>query len=288
MWWCSEPAGVLPLGAVTVSDAATLYVATTGSDSQPGTAEQPFRTVRRGASSLRAGDTLIVQAGTYAENLSNAFPSGLSWSQPVTVRAAPGATVTLTPSAKTDVFVAFVGSQYQYIVIEGFVLDGQKLAGEVFHIGAGAHHIRLTNSEVKNGKNHGIHVSPGQRAAGDTWGCCNEFLDLDVHDNGWARNQHGIYMATSNNLIERSRFHHNSGYGVHIYCTFGGVNKNIVRSSDVYENNVAGNAAGLILSSGSGHQAYNNLIWGNVGGIVLSSAGARWPTIPLCITRNIH
>jgi hypothetical protein len=190
--------------------------------------------VRRGARSLRAGDTLIVQAGTYAENLNNAFPSGLSWSQLVTVRAAQGATVTLIPSAKTDVFVAFVGSQYQYIVIDGFVIDGKNLVGAAVLIGEGAHHIRLTNCEVKHANGQGISVMPGQRAAGDTWGCCNEFLNLDVHDNGLARNQHGIYVATSNNLIERSRFHHNAGYGVHIYSSFGGVNKNTVRYNNTF------------------------------------------------------
>src|SRR5262245_36268045 len=109
------------LGSVRASEAATFYVATTGSDKHPGTAEQPFRTVRGGARGLSAGDTLIVQAGTYAEDLNNAFPSGLSWSQPVTIRAAPGATVTLTPLAQMDVFVAFVGAQYQYIALEGFI-----------------------------------------------------------------------------------------------------------------------------------------------------------------------
>jgi hypothetical protein len=267
---------VLPLGAVRPSDAATFYVATSGSDSQPGTAAQPFRTLRRGASSLRAGDTLIVQAGTYAESLVNVFPSGLSWSQPVTVRAAPGATVTLTPPAQTDVFLAFIGDKYHHIVIDGFVIDGQNRVGSTVNIGEGAHHIRLTNCEVKRAKSHGIHVTPGQRAAGDTWGCCNEFLNLDVHDNGLsARNQHGIYLSTSNNLIERSRIYRNGGYGVHVYSSFGGVYKNIVRSSDVYDNNVAGNAAGMILASGGGHQAYNNLIWNNTSGIIVNTTGVQ-------------
>jgi hypothetical protein len=156
------------------------------------------------------------------------------------------------------------------------VIDGQNLVGSTINIGEGAHHIRITNCEVKRANSHGIHVTPGQRAAGDTWGCCNEFLNLDVHDNGLsARNQHGIYLSTSNNLIERSRIYRHGGYGVHVYSSFGGVNKNIIRYSKVYDNNVAGNIAGLILGSGSDHQAYNNLIWNNASGILINSWGAH-------------
>src|SRR5262249_57275556 len=52
------------------SEAATYYVDTNGSDSNPGTEEQPFQTLSTGVLVLSPGDTLYVKNGTYtAEGL---------------------------------------------------------------------------------------------------------------------------------------------------------------------------------------------------------------------------
>jgi predicted outer membrane repeat protein len=55
--------------ASSVANAATLYVATTGSDANPGTEAQPFRTIAQGVAVAATGDTVQVAAGTYAENV---------------------------------------------------------------------------------------------------------------------------------------------------------------------------------------------------------------------------
>jgi MYXO-CTERM domain-containing protein len=48
------------------SFARDYYVATTGNDSNPGTIDQPFATVQRGASVAVAGDTVYIRGGVYA------------------------------------------------------------------------------------------------------------------------------------------------------------------------------------------------------------------------------
>jgi hypothetical protein len=45
---------------------ATEYYAPTGSDSNPGTIDQPFGTVQKGADTAAAGDTVYLRGGTYA------------------------------------------------------------------------------------------------------------------------------------------------------------------------------------------------------------------------------
>src|SRR5262245_48007299 len=45
--------------------AADYYVATTGSDSNPGTLAQPFATLQRGHTAAAAGDTVYIRGGTY-------------------------------------------------------------------------------------------------------------------------------------------------------------------------------------------------------------------------------
>ncbi len=48
-----------------------LYVATWGRDTNPGTAAAPFRTVAKGLSTVRAGQTLFVRGGSYYENITS-------------------------------------------------------------------------------------------------------------------------------------------------------------------------------------------------------------------------
>ena len=49
----------------TPSEAATYFVARTGSDDSEGSFSQPFRTLQKAASVVRAGDTVQVRAGRY-------------------------------------------------------------------------------------------------------------------------------------------------------------------------------------------------------------------------------
>jgi hypothetical protein len=44
----------------------TYYVATNGSDSNPGTLAQPWLTIQHAANAAVAGDTVTVEPGTYA------------------------------------------------------------------------------------------------------------------------------------------------------------------------------------------------------------------------------
>ena len=82
------------------AEAVTYYTATDGNESNSGSEASPFRTINKGVSGLKPGDTLYIKSGTYAEALRNAIPGGTSWSNPVTVAAMPGHTVTLRPSGQ--------------------------------------------------------------------------------------------------------------------------------------------------------------------------------------------
>lgn len=51
------------------ADPRTYYVAVNGSDRNPGTRKAPFRTITKGLTTLRAGDTLFIRGGTYTEHV---------------------------------------------------------------------------------------------------------------------------------------------------------------------------------------------------------------------------
>jgi len=60
---------VLVAGVNSNAVAATYYVSPSGSDSNPGTSAQPWRTVQKAANAAAAGDTVMVKAGTYYERV---------------------------------------------------------------------------------------------------------------------------------------------------------------------------------------------------------------------------
>jgi len=238
-------------------DAATRYTATMGSDTNPGTEASPFRTVKKGVSGLKPGDTLYVKSGTYAEGLDN-IPGGSSWSVPVTIAVYPGDSVTLKPPAGTARVLHFQGAAKQYISIEGFTLDAANVTYDAVKITSSssgiAHHIRLRNCEVRNAPQSGILVSLGSQY--------NEFFNLNVHDNGSSSFHAGLYIQGSYTVLESSAVYDNQG-GVQFWYDGGGVHHNVARNNKIYDNPFYG----LVLAKGQGNIAYNNLIWGNKDGL---------------------
>src|SRR5262245_21427156 len=67
---------------------ATYTVSTQGSDNNPGTAQNPWRTIQKAANTAIAGDTVLVQAGTYVERVT--FPKSGSASDPITFTGVRG------------------------------------------------------------------------------------------------------------------------------------------------------------------------------------------------------
>ena len=251
--------GLVVIGSMVTAQlciGATYYVATNGSDADHGTEGQPFRTISHAVSVLNPGDTLYVKKGTYTGSSQLLrIPSGSSWSAPVTIAAYAGDQPIIIPEPGSSALTV-VGNQY--IVIDGFIIDGAGGSDGV-SITDHAHHIRIKNSEIKNARGSGV----------STGGDDNEFINLRVHDNGTSDFDHGFYIYSSNNLIEDCEIYNNAGWGVHIYSSSKGtVNHNIVSNNQIHNNaRAGGRGPGIILSSGTGNTAYNNVIWENNGGI---------------------
>ena len=125
----STPAAVLAVTAVTTGSGNSLYVSPTGSDSNPGTIASPWLTIQHAASTVAAGSTVYVEAGTYIESI-NVTVSGTS-SAPITFIGENGAIVSgtgLTPSTSQTQGLWNIGSatpagiDVSYITIQGFTI----------------------------------------------------------------------------------------------------------------------------------------------------------------------
>jgi hypothetical protein len=249
------------------SGGPALYVDPAGSDSNPGTLEEPFRTVARGASMLSPGSTLYVGAGTYAERLIDVIPSGTSWTIPVTVRALDPANrpVIEAPagSGGAEGLVKFSGRHY--IILDGLVLDGKNLISTVVYLSSGSGYIRLANGEIRNSVHSGIF--DGFEPSNCTTCGHNEFINLEVHHNGDPNSSlgyHGFYVQTSDNLIDGCDAHHNVGLGIQLYHEGAyTVHRNLIRNNRIHDNG----KTGLLIGWGDANVAYNNLVWMNADGI---------------------
>jgi parallel beta-helix repeat protein len=264
------------------SEAATYYVAKTGSNSNTCTQAQslatPKLTIVSGVTCLAPGDTLHIRAGTYAEFIST-IPGGTSWSAPVTVAGYPEETVTLTPSGSNPI-VHFGGQGFaqRYIILDNLVLDG--LAGYTMGNPAstGAHgvfidgvfsradHIRVQNSEIKRTRLSGIFT--GTSPTDPLAGAFNEFKNLQVHHCGNSANlpgsaaiPQGYYINSASNVVEHNDVYANASGGIYVFNSVRiEANNNIIRYNRSH-NNVR--ESGILLSTGANNIAYNNLVYDN-------------------------
>lgn len=280
-----------------ISNATTYYVAKTGDASNPGTEILPFPTIKQGVGSLSAGDILYVKKGEYKESIlswKTPIPHGTSWDNPVTIAAFPGHTVTMKPPSGHAAFW-IQDPTVKYIVIDGFIIDGQDSAINGIKLSNNVTHVRIQNSEIKNAKESGILVTvcsgctDPHLAPHDTY---HEFINLHVHHNGSSMKDHGFYIATSHNLVEYCDVHHNSGNGGHFYSAYyppgapnsSAANYNTLRYSTLHENSQKSfyledptnqpPSQGWILASGEGNEAYGNIFYDQPRGLTIGF-GAR-------------
>ena len=151
------------------SSACTVYVAPTGSDSQPCNAADilhPRATLAGGLSCLVVGgSTLYLRAGTYNECIDTSLTpitGGSSLSTPTTIAAYGTETVTLAPTAPTSSAcqaVVILRNSDHDLVLDRLILDAgnrRDSNGLVYY--PGAHHIRFQNGIVRNTFYEGVYI----------------------------------------------------------------------------------------------------------------------------------
>jgi hypothetical protein len=104
-----------------------------------------------------------------------------------------------------------------FVNVHNLIVDMNRIVDTVAVVSADF--VRMEDVEVRNAGHHGMY---GVRNS--------EFINMDVHDNGWWNNSgvpcpphnplegqcHGVY-SEQNNLFDGGWYHHNAGYGIHCY-----------------------------------------------------------------------
>ena len=238
LWLCMAPLLV---------EAATYYVSPSGNDSAKGSRQAPFRTVKRGIQALKASDTLILRAGTYAEG-DLTPPSGVPGA-PTTIRAEAGERPILQPNNRAiDTVILFLAGR-SHITIDGLILDGGSPSGDhvtQFPVATqeGTSHLTLVNSEVKNSRGSCLLLR------GSHWVIRHNHIH---HCGTDTKYDHGIYFQGDQGVIANNRLEHNAAYNIQNYPR---------GDNNTYESNVlTASGGGVTLPTGRNHRFVNNLIY---------------------------
>jgi Right handed beta helix region/Pel9A-like, right handed beta helix region len=232
--------------------AATYYTATNGSDANPGSQSQPFRTIKKGLSVLASGDTLYLRGGTYDEAIRptvGAIPNGTSWDSATTIAGYPGETAILVPTVCCNVVQLGDGGQFGYMIFDNLTLDGRWIVG-VIYVAADTHHIRFSNCDITNSGGHSVFGG----------GAFNEVINSRIHDG----RAYGFYYSGHDSLFDNNDVFNHGGYAYHIYDSGAtNINNNIIRNNRIFR------TSGVVVSHGSNNQARDSLVYENFLGILV-------------------
>ena len=270
----------LILGTVAWAQGATLYVSTSGSDSNPGTSSQPLRTITYAYSLAGPGTTILVAPGTYTDYTSGwglHFSQSGTASSPIVIQSQVkgGAILDGQFASDRNKGIYLDGS---YNVIEGFVII--RAPGTAIFI-EGTNNQILNNEIYNNGS-----VNEGQGVYSDQGTSGNIYESNYIHDNGLAGSNldHGLYLCgqnevVANNVVIRNAacglqvagytlvsnmkvynnvFAWNGTEGIILWMTLNGVD---IENNILYENGHYG--VGSYAAIGSGVAVDNNLVYGN-------------------------
>lgn len=232
------------------------YVSPTGSDANPGTITQPFKTIMKAVSVVRPGDTIYLRGGTHGYTSTITLnPSGTA-SALITLAGYPGenAVVDFTGQATADANRGFeVPSTYWYLL--GF--EVKKAGDNCIHV-AGSHNT-FERLVIHDCQDTGLQVDNG--GSYDTVLNTDSYHNYDTATNGG--NADGIDFKLNigpGNVMRGSRVFDNSDDGMDL---FEGQNPVQVTNSWAFSNGwAAGNGNGFKLGGNdvpANHYVANNL-----------------------------
>ena len=264
-----------------------LYVATTGSDSNPGTQASPFATLQHAANVATADYTVIVSPGTYTSSSQITMSTNGTSGSPITFASSTLWGAKIVTSAAVGVYLAA-----SYNVFEGFDVSASgtgtanlvKLSISTGHITAmwNKIHNMAAISCVSGG---GIQVGSSSETETNYTVSQNVIYNIGLAPSAQCNQTHGIYLLASSSTVQNNQISNCGDLGIQI-------DGNGPSNNAVTNNTIFANWKGIVFDSGDGGSSTttgnivaNNIIYGNSGvGIYDGSDG---PVSGNTITHNL-
>lgn len=179
-------------------EAANYYVATNGSDTNPGTESQPWITIQKAANIMQGGDTVYIRGGTYNQRVILEYKTNTSGPY-LTFSAYPGETVILNGQ---DIPIQYGGGLFHiwntdYVRVTGLRLQNSNGAGIY---AAYSDRIQIESNQTYDTVKSGI----------STWGVTNALIahnDIALACNSHPNFINPLYSASEENIsIDNSTY----------------------------------------------------------------------------------
>lgn len=270
------------LPTITVQ-AATYYVATTGSDAnscvQATTSSRPKQTIPAGVACLSGGDTLIIMGGRYINQEITNPPAGSASAYTIIKGDPSGARPVLDFDKGTSQrgFNCSKGESCHHIEVRYIevttALNSVKLYGD--NTMGFPHHINLIDNIFHDTGNTNVLISssPSGFIGGDHLIQGNRFYRTGIGRPAYIPGHNTIYNTGSRSIVERNVFH-NLANGIGIYSGYSGgitvqnvtIRNNIFyeigrSNTDTWQQGNGSHSAVHISVPGGGHKIYNNIVY---------------------------
>jgi parallel beta-helix repeat protein len=231
--------------------AATYFVSNSGSDLNSGLSlPNAFLTLQKAADTVIAGDSVMVENGTYAGfdiRNKNGTPA-----DPIIFQAlGNSALINLSGPIRDD---GINIENADYITIDGFIVNNMTGNGNGIRVVLSDHCI-VRNCQCDNNAERGIFT-----------GFTDDILiEYNVCSN--SIDEHGIYVSNSSDrpIIRYNECFGNNNIGIHMNGDLSAGGDGIISDAEVYGNVIHDNnlAAGINMDGVEDPVVYNNLIYNN-------------------------
>ncbi len=188
--------------------AATYYVDTTGSDSNPGTEQNPWRTVAHAVDTMVGGDSTYVKGGLYNEGIIQFKRSGTQ-TAPIKLLNAPG---------QFPVINCLDKAQYHRVLLEhglGFQNPIGWITIEGFEIRNCYNGIKFSNLHDSIIRGNWIHHSASAGIVGNGTRILIDRNRINSNASSTIHN-HGLYMNGTAYTITNNLIYDNYNYGIQL------------------------------------------------------------------------
>ena len=296
---------------------ASYYVATTGSDANPGTLALPWSTIQKAANTAIPGSTVFVRGGTYNKRITVRV-SGSAGAGHITFQNYPNETAVIdgtgltVPAGNTGLFLI---NNRSYIIIKGFEISNfrtstRDLVPVGIHVRGASHHIQIRNNIIHNIEHNGTAASGVDGHGIAVYGTdpVQAITSLVIDGNKLFALKLGSSEALVVNgnvdgfSITRNSVHDNNNIGIDA-IGFEGISPDpdtdqarngVISRNTVYNNNSYGNPAygadrsadGIYIDGGRNIVIERNIVHHNNIGIELASEHAGRSTSYVKVRNN--
>lgn len=246
-----------------------LYVATTGSDSNPGSISAPLRTISKAAALAKPSTTVHVAAGTYTGNVSTSNSGNAS------------ARIRYVSDLKWGAQIVGTGTEAHwtnngnFVDISGFDISGPGRLGIVNY---------ASNTSIEGNHVHNLTVSGGCTGDGGAGivdanysGADDDIIGNVVHDigvPGQCNGVQGIYHSNLRGKILNNIVYRVSAWGIHLWH---GANNVVIANNTVFANGASSMGGGIEWGSGDSPggivldntTVINNIVYNNPGASIM-------------------